>query len=122
MLISAHRELEALVLDRELNHYKYLQEEKMAEMAYLGLWFTPLRNALAAFMDESQKYVTGTTKVKLEYKNFSVVGRKSPHSMYDMDLATYDKGDKFDPKHSESFIKIWGYPYELLGKKGRIDG
>lgn len=122
VLIEAHRELEALVLDRELSHYKYLQEEKMAEMAYYGLWFTPLRQCITAFMNESQKYVTGTVRVKLGYKNFSVVGRKSPHSMYETDLATYDRGDKFDPKHSESFIKLWGYPYELLGKKGRIDG
>ncbi|MFO7929131.1 MAG: argininosuccinate synthase [Candidatus Humimicrobiaceae bacterium] len=121
VLIEAHRELEALVLDRELVHYKYLLEEKLAELTYYGLWFTPLKSCLAKFVEESQKYVTGSVKVKLGYKNFSVVGRKSPHSMYDMGLATYDKQDKFDPRHSESFIKLWGYPYELLGRKGRID-
>ena len=121
VLIEAHRELEALVLDRELSHYKYLQEEKLAELAYYGLWFTPLRKCISSFMEESQKYITGRIKVKLGYRNFSVVGRKSPHSLYDMDLATYDKDDKFDPAHSESFIKMWGYTYELLGKKGRID-
>ncbi|MGM0365957.1 MAG: argininosuccinate synthase [Actinomycetota bacterium] len=122
VLIEAHRELEALVLDRELCHYKYLQEEKLAEMVYYGLWFTPLRKCISAFLEESQKHVTGRIRVKLGYRNFSVVGRKSPHSLYNMDLATYDKGDKFDPRHSESFIKMWGYTYELLGKKGRIDG
>lgn len=121
VLIEAHRELEALVLDRELVHYKYVLEEKLAELTYYGLWFTPLKSCLAKFIEESQKYVTGSVKLKLGYKNFSVVGRKSPHSMYDMGLATYDKQDKFDPKHSESFIKLWGYPYELLGRKGRID-
>ncbi len=121
VLIEAHRELEALVLDRELVHYKYLLEEKLAELTYYGLWFTPLKSCLAKFVEESQKYVTGSVKLKLGYKNFSVVGRKSPHSMYDMGLATYDKQDKFDPRHSESFIKLWGYPYELLGRKGRID-
>ncbi len=122
VLIEAHRELEALVLDRELAHYKYIQEEKMAELAYYGLWFTPLRNCLSSFFEESQRYVTGRVKVKLGHHNFSIVGRKSPHSIYDIGLATYDKGDRFDPRHSESFIKLWGYTYELLGKKGRIDG
>ncbi len=121
VLIEAHRELEALVLDRELCHYKYIQEEKMAELAYYGLWFTPLRKCLAAFFEQSQKYVTGRIRVKLEYQKCSVVGRKSPYSLYDIGLATYDQGDQFDPKHSESFIKLWGYTYELLGKKGRID-
>jgi len=121
LLMEAHRQLEALVLDRELMHYKYLIEEKMAEMVYYGLWFTPLRVCLESFIDESQKYVSGTIKVKLGYKNFSVVGRKSKYSLYDKELATYDKEDIFNPKHSESFIKIWGYPYELLGKKGRIN-
>ena len=73
-------------------------------------------------MDQSQKFVSGTLKIKLGKKNFKVVGRKSEYSLYDVDLATYDKRDKFDPKNSESFIKLWGYPYEILGRKGRIDG
>ena len=114
--------MESLVLDRELVHYKYLLEEKMSELVYYGLWFTPLRESLSAFMEESQKYVTGIVKVKLELKNFEIAGRKSDNSLYELNLATYDKDDHFDPKHSESFIKIWGYPYEILGKKGRING
>jgi argininosuccinate synthase len=122
VLIEAHGQMESLVLDRELMHYKSLLEEKMAELVYYGLWFTPLRECLYAFMDKSQKFVTGTVKVKLDKKSFKVVGRKSEYSLYDIDLATYDKGDKFDPKHSESFIKLWGYPYEILGRKGRING
>jgi len=122
ILIEAHRQLESLVLDRELIHYKYILEEKLAELVYYGLWFTPLRKCLSAFINESQNSVTGTVRIKLEKKNFEIVGRKSSYSLYDIDLATYEKGDKFDPKHSESFIKLWGYPYEILGKKGRIDG
>ena len=122
VLIEAHGQMESLVLDRELMHYKSLLEEKMAELVYYGLWFTPLRECLYAFMDKSQKFVTGTVKVKLDKKSFKVVGRKSEYSLYDIYLATYDKGDKFDPKHSESFIKLWGYPYEILGRKGRING
>ena len=120
VLIEAHRQLESLVLDRELLHYKYLIEEKMAEMVYYGLWFTPLMGCIKSFIEESQKYISGTVKIKLQYKNFAVCGRKSDFSLYDIKLATYDKQDLFDPKHSASFIKIWGYPYEILGLKGRI--
>ncbi len=121
VLIEAHRQLEAMVLDRELTHYKYLLEEKLAELVYYGLWFTPLKECLMAFIEESQKYVTGTIRAKFEYKGFSIVGRKSGNSLYIEDLATYDRKDKFDPSHSESFIKLYGYPYEILGRKGRID-
>jgi len=91
-------------------------------MIYYGLWFTPLMDCLKKYIEESQKFVSGIIKIKLEYKSFSVVGRKSIYSLYDKKLATYNKEDLFDPKHSESFIKIWGYPYEILGKKGRING
>lgn len=122
IIIEAHRDLESMVLDRELIHYKYMLEEKLAELVYYGLWFTPLRECLNSFIEKSQKYVTGKVKVKLEHKSFKVVGRKSDHSLYDVSLATYNKEDKFDHSHSESFIKLWGYPYELLGKKGRING
>lgn len=120
VLIEAHRQLESLVLDRELLHYKYLVEEKMAELVYYGLWFTPLMDCIKSFIEQSQKYVSGTVKIKLGYKNFTICGRKSDYSLYDIKLATYDKQDLFDPKHSASFIKIWGYPYEILGLKRRI--
>ena len=121
VLIEAHRQLEALVLDRELVHYKYLIEEKIAELVYYGLWFTPLKDSLLAFIEESQKYVTGKIRIKYDHKSFKVVGRKSDYSLYDLKLATYDRTDQFDPKHSESFIKLFGYPYEILGRKGRIN-
>lgn len=122
VLIEAHRQLECLVNDRELMHYKYNIEEKLSEMIYYGLWFTPLRECLEKFIIESQKYVTGKVRIRLGYKNFAIVGRKSEHSIYDMALATYDKSDTFNPAHSESFIKLWGYPYEILAKKGRKNG
>ena len=121
VLIEAHRQLEALVLDRELVHYKYLIEEKMAELIYYGLWFTPLKDSLLAFIEESQKYVTGKIRIRYDHKSFKIVGRKSDYSLYDIKLATYDRTDQFDPKHSESFIKLFGYPYEILGRKGRIN-
>jgi len=122
ILLESHRQLESLVSDRELLHYKYMIEDKVSEMIYYGLWFTPLMGCLIKFVEESQKYVSGTVRIKLEYKSFNVVGRKSEYSMYDYSLATYDKNDMFDPKFSESFIKIWGYPYEILAKKGRTNG
>ena len=122
ILLESHKQLESLVLDRELTHYKYMIEDKISEMIYYGLWFTPLMSALMKFIEDSQKYVWGTVRIKLAYKNFTVVGRKSPYSMYDYGLATYDKNDTFDPKFSENFIKIWGYPYEILAKKGRKNG
>lgn len=122
VLIESHRQLESLILDRELAHYKYGLEEKFAELVYYGLWFTPLKDCLCTFMDKSQDFVTGTVRIKFENKHFQIVGRKSDYSLYDMDLATYDKCDKFDPSHSESFIKLWGYTYEILAKKGRING
>lgn len=121
VLIEAHRQLEALVLDRELVHYKYLIEEKMAELVYYGLWFTPLKDSLLAFIEESQKYVTGKIRIRFDHRSFKVVGRKSDYSLYDLKLATYDRTDEFDPGHSESFIKLFGYPYEILGRKGRIN-
>jgi len=121
VLIEAHRQLEALVLDRELVHYKYLIEEKIAELVYYGLWFTPLKDSLLAFIEESQKYVTGKIRIRYDHKSFKIVGRKSDYSLYDIKLATYDRTDQFDPKHSESFIKLFGYPYEILGRKGRIN-
>ena len=121
VLIEAHRQLEALVLDRELVHYKYLIEEKMAELIYYGLWFTPLKDSLLAFIEESQKYVTGKIRIRYDHKSFKIVGRKSDYSLYDIKLATYDRTDQFDPKHSESFIKLFGYPYEILGRNGSIN-
>jgi len=121
VIIEAHRQLESLVLDRELAHYKYSLEEKLAELVYYGYWHTPLRACINSFIEESQKFVTGEIKIKIGYKNFSVVGRKSNYSLYDINLATYDKSDQFNHKHSESFIRLWGYPYEILGKKRGID-
>jgi argininosuccinate synthase len=122
VILAAHRELESLVLDRELTHYKYLIEERLSELIYYGLWFTPLKDCLMGFVDKSQESVNGTVRIRLEYKNFSITGRKSPNSLYDYGLATYDKKDQFDPRHSESFIRLWGFPYEIMAKKRKSDG
>ncbi|MBU4343722.1 MAG: argininosuccinate synthase [Candidatus Omnitrophica bacterium] len=118
ILHKAHNDLEALVLDRELLHFKQGISLKYAELVYYGLWFTPLKKALDAFISKTQKNVTGSVKVKLLKGVVSVVGRKSPHSLYKKEMATYDHGDKFDRSIAEGFIKIWGLPYKDNKGKG----
>lgn len=112
MLITAHKDLEALVLDRETAHFKEAISLKYADLIYYGLWFTPLKKALDKFVDETQKNVTGTIKMRLEPGNCVTVGRKSKYSLYKEDLATYTEKDKFDQKLAKGFIEIWGLPYK----------
>ncbi len=112
ILHKAHKDLEALVLDRELLHYKEKISLKYADLVYYGLWFTPLRKALDSFVDETQKNVTGAVRLKLLKGNVTVVGRKSPQSLYKKEMATYEAGDKFDRTVAEGFIKVWGMPYK----------
>jgi argininosuccinate synthase len=110
-LLAAHKALEALVLDRETLHFKEALSHKYAELAYYGLWYTPLKAALDKFMAETQKSVNGVVKVRLYKGTCSVVGRKSPNSMYKKELATYEEGDKFDQSLAKGFIELWGLPY-----------
>ncbi|MBI4430209.1 MAG: argininosuccinate synthase [Candidatus Omnitrophica bacterium] len=112
ILMYAHESLEALVLDREYLHYKKLLSQKYAELVYYGLWFTPLKEALDAFMQKHQWRVTGNVRLKLDRGNIIMAGRKSPHSLYEEKLATYSKGDTFDHTAANGFIKLWGLPYE----------
>ncbi|MCM8780654.1 MAG: argininosuccinate synthase [Candidatus Omnitrophica bacterium] len=112
ILYTAHRELESLVLDRELMHFKEIISLKYSELIYYGLWYSPLRQALEAFVESTQKYVTGSVRLKLFKGNCTVVARDSKYSLYKKELSTYGKGDKFDQKLAEGFIKIWGMPYK----------
>jgi len=109
---TAHKELEALVLDRETAHFKEIVSLKYSELVYYGLWYSQLKEALDGFIDSTQKRVTGTIRLKLFKGVCSVVGRQSPHSLYKKELATYGKEDKFDQKLAEGFIKLWGMPYK----------
>ncbi len=111
-LHAAHKALESLVLDREVLHFKEMVSLKYAELTYYGLWYTPLKEALDKFVDETQRPVNGTVKVKLHKGHCVVVGRKSPDSLYKKELATYEKGDKFDQSLAKGFIQIWGLPYK----------
>lgn len=110
-LYAAHRDLGAIVLDRELLHFKEILSLKYAELIYYGLWFSPLKKAIDAFVSQTQKKVSGTVRLKLYKGSCVVVGRKSPYSLYKEELATYTEKDKFDQKLAEGFIKLWGMPY-----------
>jgi argininosuccinate synthase len=110
LLLTAHRELEALCLDRDLMHYKQHVGLKYAELVYFGLWFTPLREALDAFVESTQKDVTGTVTLSLYKGNVSVARRKSENSLYRTDLSSFTMGDSYDQKDAEGFIRILGLP------------
>ncbi|CRK81769.1 argininosuccinate synthase [Neobacillus massiliamazoniensis] len=124
ILINAHKELEFLTLPREVTQFKTQVEQQMAKIIYEGLWYSPLKAALDAFIDETQKVVSGTIRVKLHKGSHTVVGRKSVHSLYSEELATYSKGDAFDHNAAVGFIKIWGLPtkvYSEVNKKELLE-
>jgi argininosuccinate synthase len=108
VLLKAHLALEALTLSKPQLSFKQKVAAEYADLIYNGLWFSALRQDLAAFVKSSQRFITGTVRLKLFKGNCSVVGRKSPRSLYDYGLATYDKGDVFDQRASAGFIHIWG--------------
>jgi argininosuccinate synthase len=110
LLITAHRELEALCLEREVAHYKQHVGLKYAELVYFGLWFTPLREALDAFVDATQKEITGSVSLTLYKGNVSVASRHSEHSLYRTDLSSFTMGAEYDQKDAEGFIRILGLP------------
>jgi argininosuccinate synthase len=110
LLITAHRELEALCLDRDLMHYKQHVGLKYAELVYFGLWFTPLREALDAFVESTQSNITGTVTLALYKGNLSVLRRKSDYSLYRTDLSSFTMGESYDQKDAAGFIRILGLP------------
>jgi argininosuccinate synthase len=107
-LITAHRDLEGLTLERDLQRQKIALEHTYAELIYDGLWFSPLREALDAFVESSQRHVTGEVRLRLEPNRCYVVGRRSDYSLYDYGLATYDAADSFNHADSEGFVRLWG--------------
>jgi argininosuccinate synthase len=110
LILLAHRELEALTLDREVAHFKQSIGLKYAEIVYNGLWFTPLRESLDAFVTETQKNVTGSVKLLLYKGNVQVASRRSPFSLYATDLSSFTMGDTYDQKDAAGFIRILGLP------------
>jgi len=117
VLHMAHRELEALVIPKGLERLKTSLGVAYADLVYNGLWFTPTREAIDAFVANVQRRVTGTTRLKLYRGDCRVVGRKSDYALYDMSLATYDEGDSFDHAAAEGFIRIWGLPVETAARR-----
>jgi argininosuccinate synthase len=108
-IIAAHADLEDLVLERDVHHEKSRLEIRWAELVYDGMWFSPLKEALDAFMLETQHHVTGEVRMRFEAPGMMrIVGRRSPHALYDYGLATYDAGDKFNHADSEGFVRIYG--------------
>lgn len=110
VLVHAHKELETLTLTREVAQFKASLELEYSKLIYNGLWFSPLKQALDAFMNETQIYVTGDVRIKLYKGSFQAVGRKSPFSLYRHDLATYSAGDSFNHQAAVGFIQLWGMP------------
>jgi len=110
LLLAVHNELEALCLDRDLLHFKQHVGLKYAELVYFGLWFTPLREALDAFVDTTQQHLTGSVTLSLYKGNISIVSRKSEYSLYRTDLSSFTMDANYDQKDAEGFIRILGLP------------
>ncbi len=117
LLQEAHKALETVTLERDTLHYKQTLELRFADMIYNGQWYHPLRKALQAFFAETQKTVNGTVKMKLYKGNCVVASRISPDSLYDIKLSTFEEGANYDQKDAKGFIKLFGLPMEVFGRK-----
>ncbi|MBQ6708615.1 MAG: argininosuccinate synthase, partial [Clostridia bacterium] len=113
ILYRAHQVLETITLDRDTQHYKALVAQKFAELVYYGQWFTPLREALSAFVDKTQETVTGEVKLKLYKGNMINAGVTSPYSLYSEEFATFDADEVYDQNDSAGFINLFGLPIKV---------
>ncbi|NLI13532.1 argininosuccinate synthase [Pelotomaculum propionicicum] len=123
VLFSAHREMELLTLDRVTLHFKEIVAARYAELVYDGVWFSPLREALDAFVDSTQKTVTGTVRMKLYKGNCTPAGAKSPYSLYDQELSTFGREEIYNQHDAEGFINLFGLPLKvraLMEKKSGL--
>lgn len=116
ILYRAHKVLETITLDRDTTHYKALVAEKYAELVYYGQWFTPLREALDAFVESTQSTVTGDVKLKLYKGNIINAGVTSPYSLYDPEIATFDEDNVYNQADSAGFINLFGLPIKVRAK------
>lgn len=125
ILYAAHRELELLCLDRDTLHYKDIVSQRFAELVYFGQWYTPLREALSAFVDKTQENVTGTVRLKLYKGNCMPAGAKSPYSLYSEELSTFGRDEVYNQKDAEGFINLFGLPMKvsaLMKQNAENDG
>jgi argininosuccinate synthase len=113
ILHAAHNALEGLTMSKDAARFKTLVAERYAQLIYEGQWFSSLHQDLAAYVASSQRHVTGTIRVRLHRGACTIVGRKSPRSLYSLSLATYDKADQFDHSAAVGFIKLWGLPLKV---------
>ncbi len=113
VLYAAHRELELLCIDRDTLHYKDIVAQRYAELVYYGVWYAPLREALDAFVNVTQKTVSGTVRLKLYKGNCTPAGAKSPYSLYNADFSTFEQDDVYNQKDAEGFINLFGLPLKV---------
>ncbi len=116
-LITAHQELEDLTVERDVRRFKFGVEQRWTELVYDGLWFSPLRRALDAFVDSSQEHVTGDVRLRLANGAAVATGRRGAGSLYDFELATYDTGDTFDQTLAKGFVQLWGLPSRIAARR-----
>ena len=121
-LITAHQELENVTLERDLARFKRLVEQRWTELVYDGLWYSPLKNALDEFITTSQRHVSGEIRMVLHGGRAVVTGRRSPHSLYEYKLATYDTGDTFDQSLAKGFVELWGLPSKTAARRDLAAG
>jgi argininosuccinate synthase len=118
-LVTAHQELENVTLERETARFKRLVGQRWGELVYDGLWFSPLKRALDAFLGETQRHVSGEVRMTLHAGRAVVTGRRSEASLYDFSLATYDEGDAFDQRLAKGFVELWGMPSRIAARRDR---
>jgi argininosuccinate synthase len=116
-LITAHQELENVTVERDLARFKRQVAQRWGELVYDGLWFSPLKDALDAFIAKTQEHVSGDIRLVLHGGNAVVTGRRSEQSLYDFNLATYDEGDSFDQSQAKGFVQLWGLPSKIAAKR-----
>ncbi|GAB3060096.1 argininosuccinate synthase [Micromonospora schwarzwaldensis] len=122
-LITAHQELEAVTVERDLARFKRGVDQRWGELVYDGLWFSPLKRALDAFIDQTQRHVSGEVRLTLHGGRAVVTGRRSEVGLYDFGLATYDTGDTFDQSLAKGFVRLWGLPSTMAAARdARWDG
>jgi argininosuccinate synthase len=118
-LIAAHSELESVCIERDLARFKRQVEQRWTELVYDGLWYSPLKQALDAFLTEASRQVTGEVRVRLQGGRAVVTGRRSPAALYNYELATYDTGDTFDQTLAKGFVELWGLPSKIAADRDR---
>jgi argininosuccinate synthase len=116
-LLTAHREMEDMTVERELRRFKRSVEQRWAELVYDGLWFSPLKRALDAFIESAQRNVTGDVRMRLHGGRAVPTGRRGDATLYDHDLATYDTGDQFDQSLARGFVQLWGLPSRIAAQR-----